>query len=48
MSVEIEFGKIYDDSNRASRMAELNNRYDALPEQMRAIAAIKVTPFPKG
>jgi len=29
-------------------LAELNNNYDALLEQMRAGAASKVTPFPKG
>lgn len=29
-------------------LAELNNKYDALLEQMRAGAANKVTPFPKG
>lgn len=29
-------------------LAELNNKYDALLEQMRAGAASKITPFPKG
>jgi chromosome segregation ATPase len=29
-------------------LAELNNKYDALLEQMRAGAANNVTPFPKG
>jgi AraC-like DNA-binding protein len=29
-------------------LSELNNKYDALLEQMRAGAASKVTPFPKG
>jgi peptidoglycan hydrolase CwlO-like protein len=29
-------------------LTELNNKYEAMLEQMRAGAASKVTPFPKG